>query len=346
LSLLLALTGPAVTPPAAAAPVGTFRICPVADCSAYPQPGEIKGTTVASLVNWVLYVKAAKAQIREARFWHVNTIRLQLTQDRLVGQYGYALSKPYLNAIRNVVHFALHHGFWVVLNAQTELATGYAMNEPMPTRATRSFWRHMIDVYGQNPRVAFDLFNEPRGLGGWPLWRKSMQGLVSYVRNHGSLNQLWVEGINWASTLAGMPFLRGQGVIPSYHHPGCPHPYQCKINPTEWERAVGYLPDEGVPVIDGEFNNFRGGYYWDRHPGRRVTRYFEFLHYHHIGLVAWTLQPGAMIDGLNTHKPINEPQGAGHLFMRYFAGALWLPTVLPVPGRQSHALDAVCVPAR
>ena len=317
-------------PPQFTAPPGYVdHPCPVATCAAYPDPGQVRGITLATLQSWVLYTKSAEAEIRAAKSWNVNLVRLQIVQDKMVGAAGVSFSPGYMNAVRTIVQYALQHGLFVVLNAQTELSLGFVHDEAMPTIATYAFWRRMITLYGHNPRVAFDLFNEPRDTG-WGLWRADFQPLVNYVRAHGSLNQLWVEGINWGSTLQGVPVLRGQGIVYSYHHPGSPWPWQTPVTVATWDQAFGDLAARGIPVVDGEFVNFMGGYYWPRST-QTVTRYFEYLKYHHIGVIAWSLQAGVMTATNDETTAVSEPQGAGRLFMRYFWGRLAnAPTTQPV----------------
>jgi hypothetical protein len=314
---------------AQATTVGVHQICPVADCSAYPVPSEIQGTTIATLQNWLLYVKTAEMQIRTAPAWNVNTVRLQVEQDRLVNQQG-RVDHVYFRALRTIVRYALYRHLIVILNAQTELAVGYWRNEPMPTLTTYRFWRLLTEFYGNKPHVVFDLFNEPRSphpwTGDWTEWKTDFQALVGFVRRIGSLNQIWVEGENWGSTLQNVPLLAGQGIVYSFHHPGCPHPGDCGgpkgkegLTTGIWEKDFGYLASN-VPVVDGEFVNYLGGYYWP-HSTSNVTRYFEFLHYHRIGLVSWTLQAGIMTMA-DPRIPMAEPVSAGRLFMRYFHGRL------------------------
>jgi hypothetical protein len=311
-------------PPFTAPPGFTDRPCPLTtSCAGYPAPSQVRGLTIATLQNWVLFTQSAEAEIRAAKAWHVNLVRLQIVQDKMVGVTGKAFSPRYMNAVRTITRYALQRGLFVVLNAQTELSLGFVHDEAMPTVATYAFWRHMISFYGRDRRVVFDLFNEPRDCG-WGLWRADFQPLVNYVRAHGSENQLWVEGINWGSTLQGVPLLRGQGIVYSYHHPGSPWPWQTPVTVATWDQAFGNLAARGIPVVDGEFVNFLGGYYWPRST-QKVTRYFEYLRYHHIGVVGWSLQPGVMTATNDETTAVREPQGAGRLFMRYFKGQLATP---------------------
>ena len=329
---LMAWTGRGQPLPAKAVAARAYRICPLPDCHGYPQPSKIRGITISSLQGYLLFTRAAYAQIDaihcpphplpgcNSRHWHANTIRLQIEQDKLVGQNGNKFNPDYAHAINQIIGHALRRGENVVINAQTEQTVGYGLNEPGPTLATFRFWRYFAGLYGTFPHVIFDLFNEPRDMS-WQQWRADFQPLVGYVRKAGSENQLWVEGITWGSTLQGMVPLDGQGIVYSYHHPGCPHQFQCPVTERTWWDAFGQYATAGVPVVNGEFVNFTGGYVW-AWATRRVTQYLDDLRRWHIGVIAWSLQPGVMTAGLDLDKPIREPQGAGMLVWRDFHNAL------------------------
>jgi hypothetical protein len=343
MAAVLLAAAPGTAQPAAAVPHQVFRDCPVADCAAYPDPARVRGVALSSLENWLLFTRSAEAQIvavrnRRGKSWHGNAIRLQLLQDKLVGPKGNLWSPGYFRAIGRIVRFALRRHLTVILNAQTEPATGFPENEQGPTRATYAFWRHLAQAYGRNPRVVFDLFNEPRcenahmpggssEICGWQAWANATWPLVRYVRAQGSLNQIWVEGRRWGSQLAGVPLLPCrarvawcQGVVYSFHKPGCPWPTKCAADPAVWQEQFGYLAAAGVPVVNGEMTNYRGGYYWS-HSTATMTRYLGYLHRLHIGVVAWSLQPGIMTATSSLTSAVSEPQGAGRLFWRYFHGA-------------------------
>ena len=335
--------------PAAATSVSAavvYRPCPVRSCAAYPVPSQVRGITIAALQNYLLPTRGVKAQIGAAQHWNVNAIRLQIVQDKLVGASGRKYSAGYMHSIQQIVTFALHSHLNVILNAQTELSLGYSANENLPTAATFAFWRHMTYYYGDNPHVVFDLFNEPR-FCNWAQWTRSMQSLVDYVRRVGSLNQLWAEGLWWGSTFAGLPhLLSGQGIVYSFHHPGAPWPWQGWVpgyqpgvmGPPLWNAAFGDLAARRVPMVNGEFVNYIGGYYWP-HSTQMVSQYMHYLAKRHIGMVAWSLQPGIMTASSKLGSTVQEPQGAGRLVWRYFnhkslpAGPYRVETVRPRFGR-------------
>jgi hypothetical protein len=302
-----------------------YRPCPLPTCAGYPVPSQVRGITIAALQNFLFDTPAVTKQITAAKSWNVNAIRLQIVQDKLVGAAGNKYARGYMRNIRRIVTFALHLHLNVILNAQTEMSMGYSANENLPTAATAAFWGHMISYYGDNPHVVFDLFNEPRYCN-WAMWTRSMQSLVDYVRHHGSRNQLWAEGLWWGSTFAGLPhLLSGQGIVYSFHHPGAPWPWQGWVpryqpgvtGPPLWNVAFGDLAAHGVPMVNGEFVNYIGGYYWP-HSTQMVSQYMHYLAAHHIGMVAWSLQPGIMTAGTDLWSAIQEPQGAGRLVWRYF----------------------------
>ena len=307
----------------------TYRPCPLTSCAGYPVPSQVRGITIAALQNYLGFTGSVKAQIGAAQSWNVNAIRLQIVQDKLVGasgrRYSRGYSATYMNNIRQIVTFALHNHLNVILNAQTELSLGYSANENLPTAATYAFWHAMTRYYGDNPHVVFDLFNEPRYCN-WAQWTRSMQSLVNYVRRIGALNQLWAEGLWWGSTFAGLPhLLSGQGIVYSFHHPGAPWPWQGWVpgyqpgvmGPPLWNAAFGDLAAQGVPMVNGEFVNYIGGYYWP-HSTQMVSQYMRYLAERHIGMIAWSLQPGIMTASTRLGSAVSEPQGAGRLVWRYF----------------------------
>ncbi len=54
-------------------------------------------------------------------YWHASTIRLQVTQDRLLGADGKHFRPGYMADVRAVTDYGPRLGLTIVLNAQTEL---------------------------------------------------------------------------------------------------------------------------------------------------------------------------------------------------------------------------------
>ena len=286
------------------------------------------GITLSGLQQYLLSpttVSTMERQIYAAKHsWHANTVRFQILQDRMVGASGNYYAAYYMRDVRAVTNYALHQHLRVVLNAQTELSMGYALSESLPTRATTVFWDHIMHYYKNNPRVIFDLFNEPRRCN-WEQWQYSFQRLINHIRGEGARNTIWLEGLDWGSTLEDVPLLHGGKLVYTFHHPGAPWPNQAPVNKSTWNKAFGYLAKEGIPVVDAEFANYVGSYDWQapyiRHghnPGKLVRNYLAYLRHNNIGMLAWSLLPGALNKTQHYDSVTVEPQGDGTLVRDWF----------------------------
>jgi hypothetical protein len=282
------------------------------------------GITVPGLLgpNWSKFVQLDLEKIAAtALAWCGNTVRLQLSQDDLLGASGTGLNKAYMNAIQNEVAAAISDDLVVVLNDSTE-DTPLRNTQKGPDQATETFWKDLAKLYGNNPQVIFDLFNEPRtyspGMSTaqeWRLWSNGgwfdgvfypigMAQLAQYVRTTlGAQNLFWIEGPDNSDSFAGMvsqhAVLKVSGVVYALHHPAGPH------DPAAWNADFGYLVSTGVaPVVDGEWTNYEPAptshptvprsSCWPDAP-TAVPAYLKYLAAHGIGLNAYQLQPGYLI---------------------------------------------------
>ena len=262
--------------------------------------------------------------------WHSNVVRLQVQQDRFDTDSAY---QAYIWA---AIGEGLCAGLTVVVNPQTEPVPGWTADEPLPTQQTLAFWQLMASVYGSNPDVVFDLFNEPRvpdTPADWALWHSGgtyhgvtylgMQTVLSFIRSQGAANVVWADGLAAASTLDGVTShpLSGGKVVYSFHHPAGPH------IPQAWYRDFGYLAGRHIPVVNGEFTNYEGGYCWKDAP-TALPAYLAYLRARGIGMTAWTFG-GALNGGggladvsvLDSAWSCPGPglEGPGQLLMNWFA---------------------------
>jgi hypothetical protein len=283
------------------------------------------GTTVSGLQNpdWEASLNLDLQEIAAtAQDWCANTVRLQFSQDNLVGPNGTAFNQAYMNAIQAEVEAAESDNLVVVLNDDTEATAPVYMAELGPTGATEAFWKDLAKVYGQDPQVIFDLFNEPRmyysGMSPaleWKLWLNGgnflgadypigMAGLARYVRNtlHAK-NLFWIEGPRYSFSFAGMlreaAELKVSGVVYAVHHPAAPH------DASGWYADFGYLIAQGVaPVVDGEWTNYEPPptaqatmmqtSCWPDAP-TAIPAFLRYLSSLNIGLNVYSLLPGYMI---------------------------------------------------
>ena len=284
------------------------------------------GTTVSGLQNpnWEASLNLDLQEIAAtADDWCANTVRLQLSQDNLLGPSGTGFNQAYLNAIKAEVLTAESDNLVVVLNDDTEVTAPVWKAELGPTPGTETFWKDLTKVYDHDPQVIFDLFNEPRmyysGMSAaleWKLWLNGgnflgahypfgMAGLARYVRTtlHAK-NLFWIEGPRFSFSFAGMlrqgAALKVSGVVYAVHHPAAPH------DTSGWSADFGYLVTEGIaPVVDGEWTNYEPvptsgptvvpTSCWPDAP-TAVPAYLQYLSALGVGLNVYTLQPGYMIN--------------------------------------------------
>jgi hypothetical protein len=294
--------------------------------------------------NYNLNEANINAQIIAAsKYWHANTIRLQVAESNLFSQLkpGENFNPNFLRAIKFQVNLAHSYGMAVVINDQTEFTSKTAG----PTKQTVNFWRLMAKTFSSQPYVIFDIFNEPRFNGAnvtpkpilpvippfkifqpastttmrhrkaqtitpkiWNIWQNGgllngvhyvgMQTVVNQIRALGANNLIWVEGLNWARVLPDSKYLlTGTNLVYSIHHPN--------LNaPSSWNQIANL--SNIVPVVDGEWAQYQSS--WAECFSKayaNVPVYLNFLRQHNIGLIAWSLQPGSLLQGSSQIKPRN-----------------------------------------
>jgi len=293
------------------------------------------GMTVSGLQegNWTQLITLDLAKIAAtANDWCANTVRIQLNQDLLLGPNGTSFNPEYMAAVESEVSLAESYNLVVVLNDETNFsALAVRQYQNGPTAGTEVFWKDLTKVYGNDPQVIFDLFNEPRtfvvGMSSTQEWRLWLNGgnfkgvyypfgmaqLTNYVRNTvGAHNLFWVEGPRYSLTFAGMirhhALLHTSGIVYSIHHAQGLH------NVLDWNAAFGYLVTDGIaPVVNGEFTNYEPlpdpkvhlipGYCWVNAP-TAVPQYLQYLTKLGIGMSAYQLVPGWLI---KSNQHLDEP---------------------------------------
>jgi Cellulase (glycosyl hydrolase family 5) len=310
--------------PACGKAVGPFSVSGTQVLGAGGKPFISYGLTVPGLQGpyWAGSVTLDLVKIAAtADDWCANTVRLQLDQDDLVGPDGTGFNQAYMAAIRSEVALAERYRLVVVLNDETNYSL-VADAERGPTPGTETFWKELAKVYGNDPQVIFDLFNEPRMYSAgmsqaqeWHLWLDGgnfgavwypfgMAQLAAYVRTTlGARNLFWIEGPDLSASFAGMvqqhAVLTVSGVVYAVHHPAG------RADTASWNADFGYLVTTGVaPVVDGEWTNYEPPptarptpprtSCWPDAPAT-VPEFLQYLAEYDIGLNAYQLQPGYLI---------------------------------------------------
>ena len=219
-----------------------------------------------------------------------------------------------MGAIRKEVSAAQGEGLNVIISAQYQ-RTGRISG---PDGSTVTFWRTVAPLYSSDQHVWFDLFNEPtegtdpKTAGvptaeNWNTWKYGgdgyvgMQTLTDDVRALAPGNLILVEGLKGAKTLEniGGNLLSGNDVVYSVH------PYFGPTNnsPDAWDANWGDLTGR-IPIVIGEW----GEYETNRsscvqNAPALVPAFMDYVMSHHVGLIAWALQPGNMIRGSDLRDP-------------------------------------------
>jgi len=284
------------------------------------------GMTVSGLQegNWTGLVTSDLEKIAAtANDWCANTVRIQVNQDLLLGPDGTSFDPEYMAAIESEVNLAESYHLVVVLNDETNFSPPAVRHyQADPTPETEVFWKDMTKLYGNDPQIIFDLYNEPRTsvpyMGQATLWRLWLNGgtfkhvhyafgmahLAAYVRyTAGARNLFWIEGPRYSLSFAGMiryhALIHVSNVVYSIHHAQGAHDLAA------WNAAFGYLVTDGIaPVVEGEFTNYEPlpdpkvdlvpGYCWPNAP-TAVPQYLQYLAALGIGVSAYQLVPGWLI---------------------------------------------------
>jgi hypothetical protein len=284
------------------------------------QPVRLRGVNCASM-EWSSdgeghILKTVSNAIHE---WHVNIIRLPLTQDRWFGkvpEQATVGSAPYRALVRQVVDYCAANNCYVILDLHWSDCNEWGTNigqHSMPDTNSVEFWKDFAPVYANNPAVLFDLYNEPHDVS-WDTWLKGgmitdkpntrgggpartylcvgMQEMLDTVRATGAKNVVVAGGLDWAYDFSGILAGRqlvdstGNGVIYANH---C---YDNKNDSVDTWIAKMEKATATLPVIVSEFGGNSG-------PSRMnpqdnwLRHVLQAIEDHHWSYTAWDLHPSA-----------------------------------------------------
>ncbi|HLK57888.1 MAG TPA: acetylxylan esterase [Chthonomonadaceae bacterium] len=250
--------------------------------------------------------------------WHVNIIRLPLSQDRWFGKAPEQKDEgvAYRALVKQIVDTCAAMNCYIMLDLHWSDAGVWGQQigqHVMPDAHSVEFWKECAAAYKNHPAVLFDLYNEPHDVT-WDIWLNGgevterdrqrnftntytavgMQALLDTVRATGAKNLIVAGGLDWAYDLSG--FLNGKqltdktgnGVLYANHN------YPIKGDTFEKWLSKMEAATKQIPVIVSEFGS--GG------PPRRnqqgqgdqwIRQVLQAIHDHQWDWVAWDMHPRA-----------------------------------------------------
>jgi len=197
--------------------------------------------------------------------WKANTVRIATNQDFLLTDSS-CFDPNYLGRLDAAVTAANNAGMNVIFDLhwtdRGQAGTCASGQQLMADSRSVTFWQIMANHYKTNPRVFFELFNEPHDIF-WSCWKNGcttsegwvaigMQQLYNVVRNAGFNNLILIGGLGWAYDLSGVPGNRIAGTNIVY----ATHPYDfAGKQPADWPSDFGFLTASD-PVVATEFGAF------------------------------------------------------------------------------------------
>jgi hypothetical protein len=283
------------------------------------EPVLLRGVNAASM-EWTSdgqgrILKTIDTAIKD---WHVNIIRLPLSQDRWFGKGPEQIDggKSYRALVQQAVDTCATQKCYIILDLHWSDCNQWGADigqHSMPDSNSIAFWQDFAPVYANHPAVLFDLYNEPHDVS-WNVWLKGgpitdtpngwhsgppkkfhavgMQQMLDTVRATGAKNVVIAGGLDWAYDFSGILAGRqlsdpnGSGVIYANH---C---YDNKHDSVDtWIRNMEKASTK-LPVIVSEFGGNSG-------PSRVVPSDNWLLHVmraldeHHWSWTAWDLHTSA-----------------------------------------------------
>jgi aryl-phospho-beta-D-glucosidase BglC (GH1 family) len=195
--------------------------------------------------------------------WKANVVRIALDQDFWLSDSP-AFAPGYAALVDTQVQWAETAGLDVIVDLHWSDKGDYT-NTPAQQRMADAhsvtFWSQVAARYASDPRVVFELYNEPHDVT-WDVWLKGgpsgdgftvsgMQALYDAVRATGARNLVVIGGLQFAYDLSGVATHRVQG----YNIVWATHPYnQTGKQPSNFDQGFGTLAATD-PVMATEFGD-------------------------------------------------------------------------------------------
>ena len=215
-------------------------------CDADGNVHKFHGVSIPSMEDSIDGKKLYQNNVLEMASWNANVIRLPINQ-----QYWLNDTEGYQARIDEIVNWIIDAGMDVIIDLHRLVPRGQSDmaddNSPM-------FWQQVANKYRNNPKVIFELYNEPRNIS-WDQWRNGgsnisgMKELYDTVRSTGAHNIVLIGGLNWAYSLEGVR----DNPIDGYNIGYVTHLYDYGgKQPSDWADKWLFMADS-APVFITEF---------------------------------------------------------------------------------------------
>jgi hypothetical protein len=209
----------------------------------------------------------SSADIGRIASWHANVVRVPLAQSFWLADSKY-YDPGYATRVAAIVQWANAADLDVILDLHRSDrgdATAAPQQQRMADARSIRFWSEVAAKFGGNPRVVFELYNEPHDIT-WSVWRDGgdsgdgftaagMQQLYDAIRGAGTGNLVIAGGLDFAYDLRGVPDNRIAGTNIVYAtHPYAPYPTKA---PDQWSSYWGFLAATD-PIVVTEFGDISG----------------------------------------------------------------------------------------
>ena len=214
----------------------------------------------------------SRADFQGIRSWHANIVRIPINESFWYS--GAANYDPdYRALVDSTVKRAHEAGLSVILDLHfsdqgSAARKAYTLEPLADANHAVPFWKEVATAYKNDPKVLFEMYNEPHDVS-WDAWLNGAmvqdtsgtyqgvgyQQLYDAIRSTGAENIVIANGLNWGYDLSGVAthMIKGYNVMYGTHVYDWP-----EKQPGAWDAGFGYLAAR-APVMIGEFGTMNCG---------------------------------------------------------------------------------------
>ncbi len=153
-----------------------------------------------------------QAQLDRAAQWNVNVVRMPVYADNqlhgdtkpLPGGWTVAKADTLVTTYLDpAIQYAKSKGMYVIVDLH--YITDVSAGDQYDTMA-KAFWSDMAPRWADDPKVLYEVFNEPINTGGsqdWNAWKPLAQGYVDIIRASAPKNLVLVGAPHWDQLMGG-----------------------------------------------------------------------------------------------------------------------------------------------